>query len=118
MGIITEKLEKMKSALSIPEREFVEQMIKSAADYVRQVTIMESVAANFAGRENEEYRVKLSTEDSARTGIHNGLITNVNAVNRMCEKYNLPPIYEGSSARREYGDFAIALVDEIFNARM
>ena len=118
MGIIIEKLERLKTECSRPECELIEKMINSAADYVRQVVIMECVAANFAGRENEEYRIKLNSEDSTRTGFHEGLMTAVNIVNRICGMHNLPPIYEGSSARREYGDFAIALVDEIFNGRM
>ena len=41
----------------------------------------------------------------------------VGIVNRICDKHDFPRIYTGGEARREYGDFAIALVSEIFAKR-
>ena len=48
---------------------------------------------------------------------HNSLISATDIVNRLCTNHGLPLIYSGDSVRRHYGDFAIALVAEIFEAR-
>ena len=119
MKTYTERLMELSKEFSFDEMELVEQMIHSAADYVQQVAIMESTRLNFAGRNNEEYRNKLSETDTARTKMHNALISATNIVNRRCEAHGLPPIYTGpKDVRRSYGDFAIELVDEIFKNRL
>jgi len=41
----------------------------------------------------------------------------VDIVNRICAMHNQPALYTGSERRREYGDFALALVTEIFANR-
>ncbi len=114
MGVISEKLKMLVGICDELERELVEEMIFDAAAYVRQVVIMESTSANFAGREGERYRNAVEETDKRRSEVHNGLINSVNIVNRLCEKYELEPIYTGGEQRRFYGDFAIELVNEIF----
>jgi len=117
MGNITSRLKELSYVCCTDEQELIEQMVHSAADYVRQVVIMESTAMNLAGRDNESYRNKKLETDKTRTQIHNGLISKVDIVNRICEMHDLPPIYDGEEHRRCYGDFAIELVGEIFTER-
>ena len=114
---IVEKLKNLSNVCDMDEREILEDMIHNAADYVRQVIIMECSAINFAGREGSEFRDKVTETDTRRSQIHNGLISTVNVVNRIAAIHNHPPIYTGESHRRCYGDFAINLVNEIFNGR-
>lgn len=99
------------------ECECIEEMIISAANYVQAVTEMECKALNFAKRSGDDFRSTVSAADSRRTNVHNGLISNVNIVNRICAMHDLPELYTGSDQRREYGDFAQKLVHEIFTQR-
>ena len=99
------------------ECECIEEMIISSANYVQTVTEMECKALNFAKRSGDDFRSIVSASDSRRTNVHNGLISNVNIVNRICTMHDLPELYTGGIERREYGDFAQKLVNEIFTQR-
>lgn len=96
------------------ERELIDEMIESAATYVKAVVKMEATALNILGIEGNEFREARTSTDRSRTLSHNGFISLVNAVNRICEKHNVSPIYTGSDERREYGDYAIKIVNDIF----
>ena len=117
MNGLTERLKELSGVCCSDEQELIEQMVHSAADYVRQVVVMESTAMNLAGRDKESFRSKKFETDGTRSQIHNGLIDKVRIVNRICKNHDLPPIYEGPEHRRNYGDFTIALVEEIFRNR-
>lgn len=99
------------------ERDLIETMIRSAADYVRAVVVMEAAASNYAGREAEQLRTTVAELDRSRRTVHNGLISSVDIVNRICAAHDAPLIYTGDEKRRHYGDFALSLVQEIFEAR-
>lgn len=103
--------------LNTEDKELVEQMISSAADYVKAVVTMETAAKNILGLEGENFRKFRESTDRSRSIAHDDFITSVNVVNRLCTIYNTDPIYTGSSARRDYGDFALDIVSEIFTAR-
>jgi len=118
MSNFTEQLNALCAVCDSDERELIERMIHSSANYVRQVVVMESTRLNFAGRVEGNLRDKVSETDSARTKCHNALIDTVNIVNRICDAHNFPRIYLGSEKRREYGDFAIELTSEIFCDRL
>ena len=96
------------------QRKMVADMILSAAEYVRAVTIMETARANVADRDAEEARELKESTDRARSNAHNDLIACVNAVNRICDKHGVPRVYTGGEARREYGDFALSIVSSVF----
>lgn len=98
-------------------RECIEEMLIHAGEYVSAVTAMETKILNFAGRDQQDFREAVAEYDRARTAAHNALISSVDIVNRICAMCGQPPIYTGGSERREYGDFAFALVREIFEAR-
>ena len=114
---IVEKLRNLSAVCDEDERELIEEMVHNAADYVRQVVIMESTAINFAGRKNDEFRDKVAETDTRRSLTHNNLISMVNVVNRIAQLHDHSLIYTGENHRRCDGDFAIKLVDEIFNSR-
>ena len=111
------QLKKLSEACDSDECELIEKMVHNAADYVRQVVVMESISINLASRDNESYRNERLDADERRSLIHNGFIGSVNVVNRICEIHNFPPIYTYEKHRRLYGDFALEIVDEIFTNR-
>lgn len=95
----------------------IETMIGSAADYVAIVAQMEAARLNFPGRTGADLRTAVSDADQKRHTAHDALIADVNLVNRICALYGVEPVYTGSDARREYGDFAFRLVQELFEGR-
>lgn len=116
MGLLNQ-IETLAKDCSAEERKLVEKMVFNAVEYVQAVVRMETTARNLIGREREELRDAVSTTDRTRTAVHDGLISSVNIVNRICAKHNLPPVYTGDEERRHYGDFAFGLVEEIFRNR-
>lgn len=116
-GGIYEYLKTVSASWNSEGRELIESMIKSAADYVKAVVVMESVTHNIEGLEGAAYREAAESADRSRKFAHDDLITAVNIVNRLCDIYGNARVYTGSDSRREYGDFALALVSEIFGNR-
>lgn len=115
---IYKQLEALASRCTDQElRSCVEEMILKAAEYVEVVTRMETLSRNIAGRSGEALRSMVADADQQRHRIHDALIVDVDLVNRICKLYDLAPVYTGSSERREYGNFAAQLVDEIFKNR-
>ena len=112
-----EKITKLAECCNEIERSMIKRMIHNAAEYVRAVVIMETAACNVAGLDAAEAREAKESTDRARSLAHDAFISSVNSVNRICERRGVPPIYDGGCERRAYGDFAIMLIDEIFNKR-
>ena len=94
----------------------IESMILKAAEYVEIVARMETLRMNLTCRKGEELRRMVSQADSQRHTTHDALISEVDIVNRICQRCGMPPVHTGSS-RREYADFAFRLVQEIFDSR-
>lgn len=115
--MLMEQISSLVAVCNEVERKFIEKMVLAAGDYVRIVIQMKTKSLNYAGRTGEELRSAVQESDRERSSCHNALISCVDIANRICSAHNQPPIYTGSSARREYGDFAIALVSEIFSVR-
>ena len=99
------------------QRKMIKKMIHDAADYVRAVVVMETAASNIEGLDSADAKEIRESTDRARSMAHDAFISSVNAVNRICDKHGVPHIYTGSAERREYGDFAMELVAEIFAKR-
>ena len=112
-----EKLKELASVCNDAQRRLIREMIHDAAAYVRAVVVMETAASNIAGLDGDAARDALATTDRARTVVHDAFIASVGVVNRICDKHEIPRVYTGGDTRREYGDFAIALVAEIFAKR-
>lgn len=114
---LTEQILALSRVCDAEEREMIEEMILASAAYIAAVVKMETAALNIAGRTDANLRDTVTETDRARTIAHDKLIVAVNIVNRICAMHDLPPIYTGSTVRREYGDFALALSAEIFRDR-
>lgn len=109
-----ERIKQLVALCNSAERYRIAMMLGNAADYVRAVAIMETVAARVEDFEPEEFRAEREATDRTRTNEHNAFISSVDAVNRICDAHGVARIYKGSTARREYGDFALELVTDIF----
>lgn len=103
--------------LDMNMQEDVESVVINAGKYVAAVTEMECSVRNMQGLKGQDYRDRVSQTDTARTRAHNAFIDAVNLANRLAESVNAEKIYTGSSERRAYGDFAFAIVKEIFESR-
>lgn len=114
---LMEQLEALAKECDTEEQELIEEMIFNAAEYMKAVIVMETTSRNVLGREADEYRGAVTSTDRTRTAVHNGLISAVNIVNRICQNHNCPLIYTGDEQRRRYGDFAMELTTEIFKDR-
>ena len=114
---LLQQIEVLKQHFDREEMDCVEEMILKANNYVQAVVLMETTARNWIGRSGEELREEVSSTDGARTIAHNSLIAITDIVNRLCANHSLPSIYAGDSLRRHSGDFALALVGEIFENR-
>jgi len=112
-----ERIEKLASAVDVDMQEDVESVVINAGKYVAAVTEMECSVRNMQGLKGQDYRDRVSQTDAARTRAHNAFIDAVNLANRLAESVNAEKIYTGSSERRAYGDFAFAIVKEIFVSR-
>ena len=114
---LLQQIEELKRHFDEEEMDCVEEMILKAGQYVQAVVRMETTARNWVGRGGEELREKVSSTDGSRRMAHNSLISATDIVNRLCKNHDLPLIYTGDTVRRHYGDFALALVKEVFEKR-
>lgn len=93
----------------------VDTLIRSCQSYVESVVSMERTLSILRYRlEAEEFQMKVMDCDKRRHAYHEGLMAQINMVNRICTMiYNLPPIFEFTD-RYEAADFAGKLNDELF----
>lgn len=112
-----DKIRELSEQCNEMQRKLIKKMIHSAVDYVRAVIVMETAASNIEGLDAEEAKENRESTDRARSMAHDAFISSVDVVNRICDKHGLPHIYNGGEHRRDYGDFALRLVDEIFIKR-
>lgn len=117
MESIVRRLQDLKAVCDAEEGELIEGMVVSAGDYVRAVTRHMATKLNFAKLDQKEYGERESELGTSRSRIHEGLITSVKVVNRLCEAHGLEPIYTGENHRYHIAAFAMALVAEIFEMR-
>ena len=115
--MLREQLQELALVCDEDERDLLEKTVFAAADYVAMVTRMETIKQNLAGRTGDELRTAVERADRERRNCHNALISLVDIANRICAAHDRPLIYTGDSLRRHYGDFALALTAEIFEAR-
>ena len=99
------------------ECELVERLLYAAVSYVHAVTVQQITKQNISQLRGEALRNAVEESDKNRRSCHDTLIVCVDIVNRLCHAHEQPPIYCGSTNRREYGDFAGMLVHEIFQNR-
>ncbi len=91
----------------------VQNMIDQAGAYVEAVMAMESRIEVLRFRmEPEDYRIAVAQLDSRRKSMHDALISLVNIVNRICEKFSQEKIYQGDNDRISIAQFAFDLAKE------
>ncbi|SHK36534.1 Protein of unknown function [Clostridium cavendishii DSM 21758] len=97
--------------------DIMEELIKSASDYVRRVNVLEiGLMVGKYNKDGDEYRKYVDKLDKQKSNAHSGLISNVKIINRLCRNNNLPLIYEGNEEDKiEVADFAKNVVNELFN---
>ena len=97
----------------------LEEMLNQCGQYIEKVNNMGNVTAIAKFYiEGDEYRERLSNIDKTRSFVHNGLIVNVKLVNKLCQLYNLEPIFNGDTGDRiAVAEFAIEVVLDNFENR-
>lgn len=115
--MVLEKIRVLGRKVSSDDTDLVEDVVKSAQEYVAVVAEMGVIEMNLTYEPGESQRERIQNIDKKRTIIHNKFIDAVNIANRLAESVDAEPIYTGGSARREYGDFAFEIVKELFETR-
>jgi hypothetical protein len=93
------------------EKEVVGNMVTQASKYI-EIVVRQGFAAQAGEGQEEMIRI-----DQSRTRAHNSLISQIDIVNRLCEKYGLEPVYTGPDQRRIKGDWALEMINDYFRAR-
>jgi hypothetical protein len=99
--------------------ELIEDLISSAAEYVKRVSILElGIMVGKHNKDGEEYREYIQNLDKQRSNAHNALINNLKIINRLYRNNNMLPIYKGNEDNRvEIANFAQEIIDELFSTR-
>jgi hypothetical protein len=99
--------------------ELIEDLISSAAEYVKRVSILElGIMVGKHNKDGEEYREYIQNLDKQRSNAHNALINNLKIVNRLYRNNNMLPIYKGDEDNRvEIANFAQEIIEELFSTR-
>lgn len=121
---IKNKIEKLFLAIDETEinqeakRNMVVRLIKTCVTYL-DIVVMQGAAIQAAGNKiSAEISQELAQIDKKRTLAHNSLISQIQAVNRLCESLGTELIYNGEDDRRVMGDFSLELIEEYFNTRI
>lgn len=97
----------------------VEDGLGSFVRYVNCVYNMESMItiARFRANDTQEFQQRVQDLDSSRRTAHEAAISSINAIDRLCGRLEVEPVYGGSQDRNDIGDFCGAIVDEYFSGR-
>lgn len=101
----------------------IERSIASFEEYHSVILKMELWMKIYARSvSSEKYRDNVSKLDKARTMSHNSVLGNVNILNRLAEKNQLVPVYNGIVSherpyRREVANAVLEYVEDIIKNR-
>lgn len=120
-----ETIEKLISIYKDDEKmlKIIERNLMSFEEYHHAIIEMETWIQVYSGNVSTEvYQEKVSLLDKRRTSEHNSVLDDVNLLNRLAEKNNLPLVYEGIISherpyRREVANAVLEYVDEIIKNR-
>lgn len=113
-----EKILSILPSLSKAEVRLIEELINNAIRYCSVVTSMEAQLEILPYRcSQEELRGEIARLDTNRRRAHDAFISRVTAVNRLCEKHNLPLLYDGPDDRYSIGECAFAIQAEYDSIR-
>ena len=125
MMICKETIEKLTELYRDDDRilKIIERSIASFEEYHSVIFKMELWMKVYARLvSSEEYKDNVSKLDKTRTMSHNSVLGNVNLLNRLAEKNQLPPVYDGIVSherpyRREVANAVLEYVEEIIKSR-
>lgn len=106
-----ESLKRQKLAL-------INKLLEAACKYITIVTQQSIQLQINQGTTDRVILEMLADMDKSRSRIHDSLIGQIAAINRLCVANGLEPIYSGSDDRREKGDFAMQLIADYFKERL
>ena len=126
MKICPEKIEKLIEIYRDDDQvlKIIERSIASFEEYHSIIFKMELWMKIYARSvSSEEYKDNVSKLDKARTMSHNSVLGNVNLLNRLAEKNQLPPVYNGIVSherpyRRDAANAVLEYVEEIIKNRI
>lgn len=101
----------------------IERSILSFEEYHNVIFKMELWMKVYAGSvSGDEYKDNVARLDKTRTTYHNSVLGNVNLLNRLAERNNLPPVYDGIVSRdrpyrREVANAVLEYVESIIKNR-
>ena len=82
---------------------FISEALYAFEDYHRAVFEMEVHAKVFNAETlgREQYQQLLADADKQRTAAHNALLAMLNALNRLAQRQELPPLYDGTISEEQ-----------------
>ena len=101
----------------------IERAISTFEEYHQAIFKMELWMKVFSKAiSGSEYQDNVTRLDKSRTTNHNSVLGNVNLLNRLAEKNNLPPVYDGIVSqerpyRREVANAVLEYVEQIIKNR-
>lgn len=110
-----ELIERLQNS-SYPEMiQDVYDFIDSCGKYIDKVVAMEAVIITQDTRLQKGKYIEVEKE---RRQYQNGLIASINIINRICKMVEMQPIFKGDlNSRIEIAEFAMAVVNEMFETR-
>ena len=103
--------------------EAIQDALLSFEEYHNAIYTMETKRKILAGTMDvRQFQEEISSMDRTRTVRHNAVLANVSMLNRMAERANLPPVYDGIISekqpfRRQVADAVLDYVQEIILER-
>ena len=101
----------------------IERSITTFEEYHSEIFNMELWMKIYSSSVDDgTYKDNVSRLDKLRTVTHNSVLANVNLLNRLAEKNNLPPVYDGIVSeerpyRREVANAVLEYVENIIKKR-
>ncbi len=101
----------------------IERSITTFEEYHSEIFKMELWMKIYSSSVDDgTYKDNVSRLDKLRTVTHNSVLANVNLLNRLAEKNNLPPVYDGIVSeerpyRREVANAVLEYVENIIKKR-
>lgn len=93
------------------EKQIVGKMVSSVTKYI-DIILQQGLADQRGLAKDRQVSV-----DYDRTRTLSSLISEIDAVNLLCHKYGLEPIYQGPDERRAKGDWALQVITDYYITR-
>ena len=108
-----EKIKNMLPVFNEDERKLVEKTVDNAIRYNFSIASLNYSIEVLAHRlDGEEYRDKIFALDNTCQLSRDALNSRVNAVNRICDKYEMPKFYDGPEDRHKMATLAFDIKED------